>query len=90
MIDSNDTERIGVAGEELKYLIAQDELRSAIVLVFANKQDLPNAMPVADLTRKLQLQDLRYHKWLVQPCCAATGEGLFEGFDWLAQNLPKH
>ena len=29
---------------------AQDELRSAVLLVFANKQDLPNAMTAAELT----------------------------------------
>jgi signal recognition particle receptor subunit beta len=26
--------------------LSEDELRDAILLVFANKQDLPNAMPV--------------------------------------------
>jgi ADP-ribosylation factor protein 4 len=34
-------------------------LREAVLLVFANKQDLPNAMAVSDLTDKLGLQSLR-------------------------------
>ena len=30
-----------------------------MLLVFANKQDMPNAMPVSELTDKLGLQHLR-------------------------------
>merc|ERR1711874_550476 len=41
--DSNDRERIGEARDELMRMLAEDELRDAILLVFANKQDLPNA-----------------------------------------------
>ena len=37
----------------------EDELRDAVLLVFANKQDMPNAMPVSELTDKLGLQHLR-------------------------------
>ena len=39
--------------------LQEDELREAVLLVFANKQDLPNAMAVSDLTDKLGLQSLR-------------------------------
>lgn len=38
--------------------INEDELREAVILVFANKQDLPNAMRVSELTDKLGLQSL--------------------------------
>lgn len=37
----------------------EDELRDAALLVFANKQDMPNAMGVSDLTNKLRLHNLR-------------------------------
>lgn len=39
--------------------LQEDELRDAVLLVFANKQDLPNAMPISELTDKLGLQTLR-------------------------------
>lgn len=39
--------------------LQEDELRDAVLLVFANKQDMPNAMPVSELTDKLGLQHLR-------------------------------
>ena len=39
--------------------LKEDELREAVVLIFANKQDLPNAMNASELTEKLGLQQLR-------------------------------
>lgn len=41
----------------------QDELREAVLLVFANKQDLPNAMNAAEITDKLGLHALRQRRW---------------------------
>lgn len=43
-------ERITEAADELQRMLNEDELRDAILLVFANKQDLPQAMPAAELT----------------------------------------
>ena len=39
--------------------LQEDELRDAVLLVFANKQDLPNAMSAAEITDKLGLNQLR-------------------------------
>ena len=38
MVDSNDRERAVEAKEELSRMINEDELRDAVLLVFANKQ----------------------------------------------------
>lgn len=43
----------------------QDELRDATLLVFANKQDLPNAMSVSEITDKLGLHSLRQRRWYI-------------------------
>jgi len=40
VVDSNDRERVGEAREELMRMLAEDELRDAVLLVFANKQVL--------------------------------------------------
>ena len=55
MIDSNDRERIGEAREELNRMLNEDELRDAVLLIFANKQDLPNAMNAAEITGEVFL-----------------------------------
>ncbi len=53
--------------ERSKFLLwlLQDELRDAVLLVFANKQDLPNAMNAAEITDKLGLHSLRQRHWYV-------------------------
>jgi ADP-ribosylation factor protein 1 len=45
VVDSNDRDRIVEAREELQRMLNEDELRDAILLVFANKQDLPVSFP---------------------------------------------
>ena len=87
VVDSNDKDRVGEAHDELHRMLSEDELREAIVLVFANKQDLPNAMSVAEVTDKLGLHSLQNRKWYIQATCATSGEGLFEGLDWLSANI---
>jgi len=87
VVDSNDRERVGEAREELMRMLAEDELRDAILLVFANKQDLPNAMNAAEVTDKLGLHTLRNRNWYIQATCATSGDGLYEGLDWLAGQL---
>uniref|UniRef100_A0A673GDI6 ADP-ribosylation factor n=1 Tax=Sinocyclocheilus rhinocerous TaxID=307959 RepID=A0A673GDI6_9TELE len=90
VVDSNDRERVAESAEELSKMLQEDELRDAVLLVFANKQDLPNAMAVSELTDKLGLQSLRSRTWYVQATCATQGTGLYEGLDWLSNELSKH
>merc|ERR1711935_628486 len=87
VVDSNDRDRIEDAREELTKMINEDEMRDAVVLVFANKQDLPNAMTAAEITEKLGLHNLRNRQWFIQSACATTGDGLYEGLDWLSRTL---
>lgn len=89
VVDSNDRERIGEAAEELQKMLSEEDLANAAVLVFANKQDLPNAMPTTEVTDKLRLHNLRNREWFIQSSCATTGEGLYEGMDWLSKVLQK-
>lgn len=88
VVDSNDRERISDAKQELHKMLAEDELRDAVVLVFANKQDLPKALTAAEITNKLGLNSM-HRKWYIQPACATTGDGLYEGLDWLSHTLTK-
>uniref|UniRef100_UPI0037E893B8 ADP-ribosylation factor 2a n=1 Tax=Semicossyphus pulcher TaxID=241346 RepID=UPI0037E893B8 len=87
VVDSNDKERVGEARDELLRMLSEDELRNCVVLVFANKQDLPNAMTAADITDKLQLSNLHNRNWYIQATCATSGDGLYEGLDWLSNQL---
>merc|ERR1712032_237231 len=87
VVDSNDRDRIEDAKEELNKMLNEDEMRDAVLLVFANKQDLPNAMTAAEVTEKVGLHNLRNRQWYIQSACATTGDGLYEGLDWLSRTL---
>ena len=101
MVDSADHERVDgtsssdgkvnddSAKSELGALLDSDELRGAALLVFANKQDVQGAMKPADMAAKLGLNKIRDRAWYVQGCSATTGDGLYEGFDWLSATLNK-
>jgi small GTP-binding protein len=90
VVDSADTTRMEEAREELNFLTESDELRDALLLVLANKSDMPGALPTADIARKLGLDKMSQRKWLIQSACAVTGEGLYEGLDWMSSELKKH
>lgn len=131
-MDSNDRERVSEAREELARMLAEDELRDAVLLVFANKQvlealrfeqllsrDFHSSFLVPPFSCSLTGSAERYERsrdyrqaWpaltspakLVHPgtyahtffsnkkaTCATNGEGLYEGLDWLSQQLKnKH
>ncbi|GJZ54048.1 putative ADP-ribosylation factor [Tanacetum coccineum] len=55
--DSNDRDRVVEARDELHRILKEDELRDAVLVIFANKQDLSNA--AAEITGKLGLQFLQ-------------------------------
>ncbi len=63
VVDSNDRERISESKDEFWRLLSEDELKSAPFLVMANKQDLPNAMSVEEVTEKLELNKITGRVW---------------------------
>lgn len=87
VVDSNDRERIQEAKDELYRLLKEDELKRAALLVLANKQDLPEAMTASELSECLKLHSLRSRNWYIQSTCALKGQGIFEGLEWLAQQI---
>jgi ADP-ribosylation factor 1/2 len=87
VVDSNDTSRMSEACEELQKLMSDDQLRDSKLLILANKQDLPHALNVSEMSDRLKLRELKQKSWFIQPCCATSGEGLFEGLDWLSNAL---
>eukprot|EP01017_Pseudomicrothorax_dubius_P013594 TRINITY_DN1605_c0_g1_i10.p1 TRINITY_DN1605_c0_g1~~TRINITY_DN1605_c0_g1_i10.p1 ORF type:complete len:168 (-),score=55.65 TRINITY_DN1605_c0_g1_i10:9-512(-) len=88
VVDSSDRERVELAKEELHKMLGEEELRDAVVLVFANKQDL-GVMSVAEVTEKLGLHTLRGREWYIQGTCALSGDGLYDGLDWLSKTVAK-
>jgi small GTP-binding protein len=87
VVDSNDIRRIEEARIELHKLLKADELRDSVVLIYANKQDLPNAIKPQELGQQLHLNSIINRPWKVQGTCATTGDGLYDGLDWLGEQI---
>ncbi|XP_063281508.1 ADP-ribosylation factor 1-like 2 [Pelobates fuscus] len=88
VVDSADWERFPEAKSELEAIFENHEMRGVPFLVMANKQDLPGARRPTDVAEALGLMKMQGHKWHVQGCCAATGDGLVEGLEILT-NMVK-
>ncbi|THU58447.1 hypothetical protein C4D60_Mb03t14350 [Musa balbisiana] len=102
VVDSLDRERIGKAKEEFQAIIRDPFMLNSIILVFANKQDLLHnlknnyfflvqrgVMTPMEISEGLGLYNLRNRTWHVQGTCALSGDGLYEGLDWLVTALKE-
>jgi len=96
VVDANDRDRIDDSNQyehsaksELQRMLAEDELSDAVLLVFANKMDLPRAMSTEEITNRLGLKQNKTREWYIQPCTGTTGDGLYKGLDWLCLTLQK-
>lgn len=90
VVDSADKDRIQEARYELRTLIDDPDLRDAVVLVLANKQDMPYAMSADEVSSTLEMNTVKDKEWYVQPSNAITGEGLVEGLEWLHGVIMRH
>ena len=87
VVDSADRERIDEARVDLLQFLqsSSEKLRDLPLLIYANKQDLPDAMTVAEVIDKLELQSVNNRKWHVQASSVTIGGGLWEGLEWLIE-----
>ena len=87
VIDSQDDEYFEESKAEFHKLLKNSNLKNAILLIFANKQDLPGAKPVNQIIEDYELNTIKNHMWFIQPCSAVKGEGLINGIKWLSEQL---
>lgn len=84
VVDASDPATLDHARHQLHLTLREPHLSDCAVLVYANKQDIYGAE--SELRDKLDLLHL-HQRWRVQPCVATTGDGLYEGLDWLSSVL---
>lgn len=87
VVDSVDKERIGISKNEMVSMLEEEELKKAILLVFANKQDMEGAMSPTEVAKELGLAVLRERKWQIFKTSAVKGTGLDEAMEWLVEAL---
>eukprot|EP00401_Gymnodinium_catenatum_P055215 CAMPEP_0117517338 /NCGR_PEP_ID=MMETSP0784-20121206/31561_1 /TAXON_ID=39447 /ORGANISM="" /LENGTH=182 /DNA_ID=CAMNT_0005313217 /DNA_START=45 /DNA_END=593 /DNA_ORIENTATION=- len=89
VIDSSDRRRLEESGKELVELLAEDKLASIPLLVFANKQDLLQAIQAPEIAEQLGLGNIKDRAWTIQACSAKDGTGLQDGMEWLVAECQK-
>ncbi|XP_039967662.1 ADP-ribosylation factor-like protein 3 [Bactrocera neohumeralis] len=89
VIDCTDRERLSETNRELFELLMDNRLKQVPLLVFANKQDLPNAMTASEVAEAAQLVRLEERTWQIVGCSAVDGTGIKEGMDWVCKNMKK-
>lgn len=67
------------ARSELHKIINDREMKDALLLVFANKQDIQGHLNPEEVINALQLTQLKDKLWYVAPSVATDGTGIFEG-----------
>eukprot|EP00929_Paragymnodinium_shiwhaense_P001427 TRINITY_DN101667_c0_g1_i1.p1 TRINITY_DN101667_c0_g1~~TRINITY_DN101667_c0_g1_i1.p1 ORF type:complete len:246 (-),score=43.27 TRINITY_DN101667_c0_g1_i1:255-992(-) len=82
VVDSTDVERIEDASLHLQSILQEAELKGVPLLVCANKQDLPRALSVNEVTEKLGLHALRDRRWYIAGTIGTTGDGVHAGLEW--------
>lgn len=87
VVDSADRDRIGISKDELLYMLREDELQGAILVVLANKQDIEGALSVAEVHQALGLDALKNRTFQIFKTSATKGEGLDAAMDWLSNAL---
>jgi len=93
VIDSSDEKRLAnsdrSAKHELDGVLSDPALEDVPLLVFANKQDVPEALKPADVEHRLRLGEMKNRRYRTVGCIAKsdTDTRMKEGLDWLAEQL---
>ncbi|RXN25729.1 non-muscle caldesmon-like isoform X1 [Labeo rohita] len=87
VVDSSDRDRMGISKSELVAMLEEEELKKAILVVFANKQDMEQAMTPTEVANALGLPALKDRKWQIFKTSATKGTGLDEAMEWLVESL---
>lgn len=91
VVDSSDVDRMDEAREELHRMLTEHDLWDAPLLVLANKQDLPTALTMREITEALQLFQLSGRNWYIIDTRALHEDfaesNLHAGLDWLVETL---
>ncbi|XP_053218030.1 ADP-ribosylation factor-like protein 4D [Podarcis raffonei] len=90
VVDSSEAERLEEARVELHKIVRSSENQGVPMLVLANKQDVVQALSVAEVEKFLGLPELctstSNH---IQGCSAVSGQGLQQGLEKLYEMILK-
>jgi ADP-ribosylation factor-like protein 1 len=69
------------------FIKQEEELRNAVLCVFANKQDIEGAMTASEVANSLGLPSLKNRKYQIFKTSAVKGTGLDEAMEWFVFHI---
>lgn len=88
VVDSTDRRRMDTCRKALSEVLHAERLQGCPVMILCNKQDIPSALSVEEISAAITLDALcSNRKWAVLPCSAMSRQGLDEAFSWLLSEL---
>ncbi|MEN2499798.1 MAG: Arf GTPase arl1, partial [Marteilia pararefringens] len=88
VVDSVDKDRISIVRDEYLSILSEQKLSNAIILVLANKMDIPESMELSEINNILELPSTK-HTYSIFATNALTMSGVSEAFEWLSIELKK-
>ncbi|KAF6198257.1 hypothetical protein GE061_008008 [Apolygus lucorum] len=89
VVDSVDARRLDDCCRELHFLIEEERLVGASVLILANKADLPGAASLEQIRERLELDRITTHHWKIVRVSAMTGENVVPAISWLVNDISQ-
>eukprot|EP00028_Trichosphaerium_sp_Am-I-7-wt_P012758 CAMPEP_0168521954 /NCGR_PEP_ID=MMETSP0405-20121227/8989_1 /TAXON_ID=498012 /ORGANISM="Trichosphaerium sp, Strain Am-I-7 wt" /LENGTH=153 /DNA_ID=CAMNT_0008543323 /DNA_START=113 /DNA_END=575 /DNA_ORIENTATION=- len=88
VVDAHDSDRFIEAKEALKWIRKREGMQNVLILVYANKQDLPGAVTKEKLTNVLELTEgASSQSWYVQESSVKEERGIKNGLEWITETL---
>jgi ADP-ribosylation factor-like protein 2 len=87
VIDSSDQSRLQACKVELHELLKQEKLAGATLLIFYNKSDIEGSMSLQQIKEFLDLDKIHSRHWAILPSSGVTGSGLYQGINWMVNDI---
>eukprot|EP00028_Trichosphaerium_sp_Am-I-7-wt_P014946 CAMPEP_0168510964 /NCGR_PEP_ID=MMETSP0405-20121227/1804_1 /TAXON_ID=498012 /ORGANISM="Trichosphaerium sp, Strain Am-I-7 wt" /LENGTH=157 /DNA_ID=CAMNT_0008528953 /DNA_START=125 /DNA_END=598 /DNA_ORIENTATION=- len=88
VVDAHDSDRFIEAKEALKWIRKREGMQNVLILVYANKQDLPGAVTKEKLTNVLELTEgASSQSWYVQESSVKEERGIKNGLEWITETF---
>jgi ADP-ribosylation factor-like protein 2 len=88
VVDSSDHHRLLDCKNELSMILKEERLCGASLLILANKQDLPGAVPIGEISRILDLDSVKSsRRCAVFPCSAYDAESVQTSLSWVVRDI---
>lgn len=97
VVDSADKNRYNIAREVLHAVLEHPRIHKKPLLIFSNKQDLPEALPSPDISEQLELDKFIETSYNIVSCTGVLVEdggapdpNISEGLKWLLGMVDRH